>query len=268
MRINATMKLLLGTAAVALSSGAFAQITTNTNPGTGTVFLTINDDTTGASYLFDTGLNALSFSANTSYNNSIAGDANYQAFLAQEGSTDTITYSVLGGSGDGATSDTEDFTNTKSVTSTKAVSGANINQAFTALGQYVSAADAVASSVPNSELATSKTVNSPANEWNGSSGEATFNSKLGINDGQAIGTAVNFFTETGTALSSAVTKGTLSQIAGTWDLTSTGTLSYTPTSPVPLPTPVLLLLSGLGLMGVVARRGKNASADVGMGAAA
>jgi hypothetical protein len=37
---------------------------------------------------------------------------------------------------------------------------------------------------------------------------------------------------------------------------------------VPLPTPLLLLLSGLGLMGVVARRGKGASTDFVPGAAA
>lgn len=268
MRINTTLKVLLGTAAVALSAGAFAQTTTNVGTNTGTIFLTINDETTDASYLFDTGLTVSSFKGGSNYSASIAGDANYQAFLAQEGSGDTITYSVLGGSGDAVNTDTEDFSNTKSATSTKAVAGANVSSAFTAIGQYLTAADGVASSVAGSELATNKTANSPNNEWFGGAGETTLNSKLGVNDGQSIGTAVAFYTETSSALSSAVTKGTLTSFAGTWDLTATGGLSYTTTSPVPLPTPVLLLLSGLGLMGVVARRGKSAAADVGMGAAA
>jgi hypothetical protein len=41
-------------------------------------------------------------------------------------------------------------------------------------------------------------------------------------------------------------------------LSTAGVLTYGSGSAVPLPTPLLLLLSGLGLMGVVARRSKAA----------
>jgi hypothetical protein len=65
-----------------------------------------------------------------------------------------------------------------------------------------------------------------------------------------------FYSESSNALRSTTTLATLSQFAGTWNLTSAGALSYAVSS-VPLPTPLVLLLSGLGLMGVMSRRGKS-----------
>ena len=73
-------------------------------------------------------------------------------------------------------------------------------------------------------------------------------------DDAAIGTALAFYQDA--ASRSVIANGVA--FAGTWDLTSAGTLTYGGVSAVPLPTPLLLLLSGLGLMGVVARRSKTA----------
>ena len=73
-------------------------------------------------------------------------------------------------------------------------------------------------------------------------------------DDASIGTALAFYQDA--ASRSVIANGVA--FAGTWDLTSAGALTYGGVSAVPLPTPLLLLLSGLGLMGVVARRGKTA----------
>jgi hypothetical protein len=64
-------------------------------------------------------------------------------------------------------------------------------------------------------------------------------------DEAGLGTALAFYNVQGS---------TATTFAGTWNFSSaTDTLTY---SAVPLPTPLLLLLSGIGLMGAVSRRAK------------
>jgi hypothetical protein len=109
-----------------------------------------------------------------------------------------------------------------------------------------------------------------ANYWGDPSREGAASSNLLANAsglGAAPGTALAFYQETSVNLRSASIVATLATLAGTWNLNG-GVLTYGSLSAVPLPTPLLLLLSGLGLMGVVARRGKGASTDFVPGAAA
>jgi hypothetical protein len=78
----------------------------------------------------------------------------------------------------------------------------------------------------------------------------------------AVGTALKFYNLTATSASgNNLTTSIQTTYAGTWDLTNLSTLTYSVSS-VPLPMPLTLLLSGLALMGVIARRGKSQSSDV------
>jgi hypothetical protein len=83
--------------------------------------------------------------------------------------------------------------------------------------------------------------------------ESKFTGDLNItSDYAGLGTALAFYSTSTVNPKSATIAGSFSAFAGTWNF-SGGTLTYT-AAPVPLPTPVLLLVSGLGMMGLVARR--------------
>ncbi|MEJ0099584.1 MAG: VPLPA-CTERM sorting domain-containing protein [Pseudomonadota bacterium] len=91
--------------------------------------------------------------------------------------------------------------------------------------------------------------------------EGTFGQKLlGNTTGTqgAIGTAMSFYYETSSQLNSfSNTATTLAQAAGQW-LLSNDTLTFSsPTSQVPLPAGLPLLLSGLAAMGLFGRRSKG-----------
>jgi hypothetical protein len=80
----------------------------------------------------------------------------------------------------------------------------------------------------------------------------------------AVGTPEKFYNLALNGTSS-LNKALVTTYAGTWDLTNLSTLSY---NVVPLPMPLTLLLSGLALMGIIARRGKSQSSDISFSGAA
>ena len=250
MRIKNGLAVLAGAVALACSGGAIAQTSAGPN---GTIFINIVDTTSGTSFLFDTGLLVSSFTGSSSYSVNLAtnsaSSAAYAAFKATEGGSDTIDYSVVGNYAPTSgvpldlTLSTASSTPTTSA-GTKGVAAAGQIQAF------------VATNINPAGGATFFAASSTS-QWN-SGYEAGLENDLGsASDNALVGSSIGFYAITSTSNSS---RGgaTVSTFASSWDLTSAGLLTYGSGSPVPLPTPLLLMLSGLGLLGLVGRR-KQAS---------
>jgi len=246
MRIKNKLAILAGAVALACSGGAIAQTSAGPN---GTIFINIVDTTSGTSFLFDTGLLVSSFTGSSSYSVNLAtnsaSSAAYAAFVATEGGSDTIDYSVVGNYAPTSgvpldlTLSTASTTPTTSA-GTKGVAAAGQIQAF------------VATNINPAGGATFFAASS-ATQWN-SGYEAGLESDLGsASDNALVGSSIGFYAVTATSNSS---RGgaTVSTFASSWDLSSAGVLTYGSGSPVPLPTPLLLMLSGLGLLGLVGRR--------------
>jgi hypothetical protein len=267
MRINTGLSVLAGAVALACSGGAFAQTTTANS--TGTIFINIIDTTNDTSFMFDTGLSVASFADPTSYTANLAtsstSSAAYAAFVAGEsnagGVPDSIDYSVVGNytPTSGTPYAVTLVTANSKPTTIAGVAGAG------AAGQI----EAFVATINNpAGGATYNGAGTPATStWNGGY-EAGLTNEMGTSDNALVGTSLDFYAITTNTSSGTRNGAVVSAFTGTWDLTSGGLLSYSEGSPVPLPTPLLLLLSGLGLMGLVARRGQPASGRTSLNGAA
>jgi hypothetical protein len=242
--------------AVALAASGVAMANTNLDAtNTGDVFINVVDTTNNTSFLYDTGKSQAAFNTGLTQVFNFSGDANYAAFVAGEGSSDVLDYSVLSVTNNGTTG-TLFFT---SNAAPSAVVGTAISNATTFTQGFLSNANAVSSATSNSALLGASTT------WGQTAYEQSVDSNLGITytqPGSGVDAIVGasdtlaFYDETSSKLTSANKFATLSTIAGTWSYAA-GVATYTAAgTTVPLPTPVLLLLSGVGLMGVVARRNK------------
>jgi hypothetical protein len=258
MSANLGLKVLAGAVALAIGGTAMANTSLN-GTSTGDVFVNIVDTSNNTSFLFDTGVSQSAFNGNSNYSFNFASDPNYAAFLAAEGGSDNVDYSVFSATGGGGT---ETVLFTSSITPPATRTSGNFATAQTTIGGttgFLVNANTITSTTTNSvdlsgtfEFGTALQEGVLSNQLLNS---GLANAAGGYADDAALGTALAFYEDAATRSGGVSING--QAFAGTWDV-SGGVATYTAsTSAVPLPTPVLLLLSGLGLMGVVTRRSKT-----------
>jgi hypothetical protein len=240
--------------------GSTAMAQTNLNTTTGDLFLNIVDYTVSSgvessnSYLLDTNVALSAFNPAQMYSFSLSADPNFanNSVLSPPGGA-SVDYSVLATLGTGKSSTVDFTTNSDPSNWSSNVGKGQTSQANSAISTFFTGANGVSSSTPRSAWLTGAT------SWGSTSAEGITSNQLLNNgvpqfgDNATPGTPLAFYTEVG---------GVATAYAGSWNLVTNAqgtSLVWTPTgSTVPLPTPVVLLLSGLTLMGLIARRGKVA----------
>jgi hypothetical protein len=252
------LKVLTGAIALAIGGTALAN-TTLDGTSTGDVFINVVDTTNSTSFIYDTGISQAAFSGTTTYTNSFASDPNYAAFKAAEGGSDNLDFSVFSATKPTSASEVVYFSS--SITAPTTQTSVNMAGAAANIGGFLVGANSFASTTSNSALLTgSYEFGTALTEGNISAtllNNPNVNAAGGYAVDGALGTSLSFYKDA--ASRSGVTTNAVA-FAGTWTVNALGTYTYNgggsgpPT--VPLPTPIVLLLSGLGLMGVVSRRTK------------
>jgi hypothetical protein len=249
MSIKTSLQAVAGVVALAVAGSAFAVTTGDTN---GTIFLNINDTKDNTSFIFDTGVSATTFTGTSGLSYDFHTDANYLAFESSITDPSFVEYSVIAGFGDGSTTTPKAGTLfTTNGTPNVNTSGNNVLQSYNVVSTLLSSNNNPSSGttfVPASAAAT--------NGWASAGYEAKLGSQYAITDSAAVNNSLAFYSFATNNPKSSSIPALQQKFAGVWKLASDGTLNYS-VSQVPLPAPLLLLLSGLGLMGVISRRGRS-----------
>jgi hypothetical protein len=272
MKLN-LKTLLVGAVALTAAGSALANTTiANGGTGDGSLFLNVVDTTAGTSYTLDlsatnAGDHVKEFNGSVAQSFTLTGDANWTSFTSSIGAGDIVNYNVVG---DVTLNNQNQFTftsNTAKGTGASQVGGStNTQLKNNNMDSFINAVNASANTSTTSLFVTSTGANANTPAYFGSA-FVTAGGLPATTD--AVGTALAFYN---IAINPAnnnsnLNKALVTTYAGTWDLTNLTTLSYN-VSAVPLPMPLTLLLSGLALMGIIARRGKSQSADLAFSGAA
>ncbi|MDR3416940.1 MAG: VPLPA-CTERM sorting domain-containing protein [Nevskia sp.] len=257
MKASLKLKALVAGAAMIAAGSAFADMSLDSS-ATGSIFVNLFDSTTNTSFVYDTGLNQNTFDGtNSSVNVNLASDANWVSFVNSvtggnlTTTTDSVSYNVVSASSNAAFS--------TSGGTPSGVFNSKLNGGVGFGAGVAQAANTISSSTTNSAYATSTNGN-PAGGAVWTNADGSWSSDLKVTPDASLGTALAFYSETYGSTNHQATnvRAIINQFANTWLLDSSGNLTYNATtSSVPVPAPFGLLIAGLALMGIIARRGKN-----------
>jgi hypothetical protein len=245
-----SLRVLTGAAIALALSGTATANTSLDGSSTGDIFLNIIDQTAHDSYVFDTGISQASFTGTASLANidlTTITNGNFTSFMS--GTTGhTLAYSLVSGTSPDTIQGKVLYT---SPLTASAVTGSALGNSWATLNNWTAVANGVSTASTRDAI-----VPAGAPPWGDPTVEGIFANNLTANatgDSASIGTAMAFYSQSNPDMTDTVGLSTLSKFLGKWDLTSAGILSYT-VGAVPLPAPLLLLLSGLGLTGLLGRR--------------
>ena len=239
--------LAIGAAALSVSGTALANTSINAT-STGDVFINVVDTKNNTSFIYDTGFSQSAFNTNLTQTFTFTSDANWTSFW---NAADTHTWSVVSATKGTTAPITATIYFTSALASLGAVVGNAVSQAQAVVNSFSTGSNGTASSTSNSALLPT------AQYWGAALTEGVFSTQLtsqAAGDNTTIGNTMAFYSESSHNLASSSIAATLATLAGTWSMSSTGVAMYTVASSVPLPAPLMLLLSGLGLTGVFGRR--------------
>ena len=182
-----------------------------------TASINIVDTTNNTSFVYDTGLSQAAFSAGTNYSFNFASDANYTAFLAAEGGSDNVDYSVFSATKPSSSSEVVYFTSSVPVPTSQG--STQMAEAAATLGGFLVGANSITTTSTKSvdlsgtyEFGTALTEGAIAGYLINNS---NVNAAGGYADDAALGTALGFYQDAASR-SGVTTKPSLWREPGMW----------------------------------------------------